>query len=115
MSGETSVNFVPSMDGSGWAGGPREDRSGQKRATSACRSAPCKTFGPAALMVHSHVHRSLRRVLTDRMVKPCLQCEDKVCSSNGRISSNRKSRRRHRSSSSSSSSAVGPTRGFEVT
>lgn len=66
-SGETSVNFVPSMDGSGWAGGPREDRSGQKRATSACRSAPRKTFGPAALMVHYHVHRDLRRVLTDDM------------------------------------------------
>lgn len=62
---QASVNFVPSIDGSGWAGGPREDRSGQKRATSACRSAPCKTFGPAALMVHSHVLLNLRDVLKD--------------------------------------------------
>lgn len=62
---ETSVNFVPSIDGSGWAGGPREDRSGQKRATSACRSAPCKTFGPAALMVQSLVLGNLWYVLSD--------------------------------------------------
>lgn len=66
-SGETPVNIVPSVDGSGWAGGPREDRSGQKRATSACRSAPCKTFGPAALMVHSYVLGNHRYVLSDNL------------------------------------------------
>ena len=64
-SGETSVNFVPSMDGSGWAGGPREDRSGQKRATSACRSAPCKTFAPGALMIHSCTLKSSTYLTND--------------------------------------------------
>ncbi|MPC26549.1 hypothetical protein E2C01_019693 [Portunus trituberculatus] len=64
--GDTGNRGAP-RNARGWAGGPREDRSGQKRATSACRSAPCKTFAPGALMVHFHVCKSPRRGLSDDM------------------------------------------------